>query len=279
MITLYRPGQRFPAVSVTGKNCDLMCAHCQGIFLDHMKDASSPEKLFSEASELADAEGIGMLISGGCDASGKVPLAGFYDILAKIKNEFDLILNVHTGLADQDEIPALKNAGVDIVSIDIIGSAEAAGRVYGLDTAPWDYEALLARLEGAGMNYVPHVTIGLDSGGGSGETEAIDMISGFNPKMMVFNGLMQTPGLDGSAGVGQAHFSKVLEYGTEKLSSSMKIGVGCMRPRNLEIPYDLIISGQIDAIAMPSRRLKTMLANNKINYLEKDGCCALASLE
>lgn len=279
MLTLYHPGQRFLTASVTGKNCDLNCTHCQGIFLDHMKDASSPDKLLAIGNELDRQGGIGMLVSGGCDGSGKVPLTGSYDTLAEIKSEFNLILNVHTGLAGQDEILALNNAGVDIVSVDIIGSTEVAQKVYGLGASPWDYEALLARLEDASVNYVPHVTIGLDSGGESGEIEAIDMISGFNPGMVVFNGLMKTPGLDSSAEVSQAHFSKVLEYGANKLAGSMKLGVGCMRPRNLEIPFDLISSGQIDAIAMAPGRLRTMLADNKIDFVEKDGCCALASLE
>ena len=101
MLTLYNPGNNFMTVSVTGRNCDLMCSHCKGTFLKHMEPVSEPEDLYRLAIDLAGRGGIGILVSGGSDKSGRVPLSQHYDVLARIKNETELILNVHTGMVEQ----------------------------------------------------------------------------------------------------------------------------------------------------------------------------------
>ncbi len=279
MLTLYHPGRNFLSVSVTDTECELECRHCQGAFLKHMTPASDPNILYNKAIELAANSGIGMLISGGCDTKGKVPLDNHYETLARIKQDTDLILNMHTGLIGPDDILALNKIKPDIVSIDICGSQQAVKNVYGLDAGPWDFEALMSRLEDAELNYVPHVTIGLDRGLDSGEGAAIDMIADFNPKMVVLNALMQTPGLDHSTSVDVEYFYEVLGYATERLPDNIKLGIGCMRPRNLEIPVELARSGRLQALAMPSGRFRKKLDDETIKYNERDGCCALTSLD
>ncbi len=279
MITIYHPGEDFISVSVTGSSCALDCTHCHGVFLKHMAPATAPDKLLELAREI-DANGsIGMLVSGGCDSEGKVPLDDLYDTLAQIKNETSLILNLHTGMVGPEDILSIKNTGVDIVSIDVCGSQEAIKNVYGLDTDLSDHEALMARLEDADLNHVPHVTVGLDAGRPSGEMSAIDMISGFNPRMVVFNALMRTPGHDPVILEDAAYFSRVLEYASSVFSDDIIIGIGCMRPRDMDLPLNLIKDGSIKAIAMPSKRLTSRLASEGIEFQQRNGCCALSSLD
>ena len=53
-ITFFLPGMfiqnglsgKYPAVSITGSRCDLMCDHCQGKLLESMIPAPGPEALF-----------------------------------------------------------------------------------------------------------------------------------------------------------------------------------------------------------------------------------------
>ncbi len=290
MLTLYHPGRNFLSVSVTDTECELKCQHCQGAFLKHMEPVSKPDDLYRLAIDHSKNNGIGMLISGGCDAEGKVPLTNHYETLARIKEDTDLILNIHTGLIGPNEILALKKIEPDIISIDICGSQKAVKNVYGLDGGPWDFEALMARLEDAELNYVPHVTIGLDRGFDSGEGAALDMISGFDPKMMVLNALMQIPGLqcsssshspgyDHATSVDAEYFYEVLGYAAERLPHNIKLGIGCMRPRNLEIPFGLVSSGRLEALAMPSGKFRKKLDDEGVEYDERDGCCAITSLD
>jgi len=279
LLTLYQPGKDFLSVSVTGTSCALDCAHCHGMFLKHMASATAPGKLFELAREMDANGGIGMLVSGGCDSEGKVPLDGFHDVLAQIGDETDLITNLHTGMVDSDDISSIKKAGVDIVSIDVCGSPEAMKNVYGLAADPWDHEALMSRLEDAEINYIPHITVGLDAGKPSGEMLAIDMIACFNPRMVVFNALMRTPGHDSSRLEDADYFSRVLEYASSVFSDDIIIGIGCMRPRDMALPFDLIKNGRIKAIAMPSKQLMSRLASEGIEFRQRNGCCALDSLD
>lgn len=57
-------GPKFVDVSITGKNCELMCDHCASKILWHMIPATTPEELKRVGEELK-AKGIeGILISG-----------------------------------------------------------------------------------------------------------------------------------------------------------------------------------------------------------------------
>ena len=77
--------------------------------------------------------GTGVLLSGGCNPVGRVDFSGFHDTIRDIKYETGLILNIHTGLVDTAESAALVDAGVDVISFDMVGSTETIHRVYGTD--------------------------------------------------------------------------------------------------------------------------------------------------
>ena len=75
----------FTALSVTGSSCSLCCAHCNGLLLLNMYDASSAEKFITRVDQLADAGSQGVLISGGSDTNGAVPLLPFMEGIAHAK--------------------------------------------------------------------------------------------------------------------------------------------------------------------------------------------------
>jgi len=92
---------------------------------------------------------------------------------------------VHSGLIDHETAEMLKEAGVDTVSIDIIGSDETIREIYNLDASTKDYEDSLRALSTAKINFTPHVLVGLHYGKLKGEIKALEMISKYNPSALI----------------------------------------------------------------------------------------------
>ncbi|RLE50075.1 MAG: hypothetical protein DRJ33_07710 [Candidatus Methanomethylicota archaeon] len=70
----YTPYPRFASISITGSRCELLCKHCQGHYLSQMIPAETPEKFLAVIEKLAKKDVKGILVSGGFDRSGKLPL-------------------------------------------------------------------------------------------------------------------------------------------------------------------------------------------------------------
>ena len=82
----------FPSISITGPSCSLRCKHCNGIVLNTMYPAHSPERLIELCKNLRKKGAVGVLISGGCSPNGSVPLENFLDAMAEIKRDLKLTL-------------------------------------------------------------------------------------------------------------------------------------------------------------------------------------------
>src|SRR5512138_3521678 len=72
----------FPTVSVTGNSCALNCKHCGGKVLKTMHPAVSPKELLELGRKLVVEGAKGVLVSGGCQPDGSVPLEAFADVLS-----------------------------------------------------------------------------------------------------------------------------------------------------------------------------------------------------
>ena len=97
--TLPYQKDRFAAISVTGSHCDLRCAHCKGRLLESMIPAEDPKTFLQVAERLRLDGAHGILLSGGADKQGEVPLSKFIPAIKAIKGkdpQFKVI--VHTGL-------------------------------------------------------------------------------------------------------------------------------------------------------------------------------------
>ena len=95
-LKVYNPSKRFPAISITGSECSLHCEHCNEKYLKGMKPILTNYDLESFLMEHSQNNGIGVLISGGCDPDGTVPLKNFLDTVKKVKKKSNLIINTHT---------------------------------------------------------------------------------------------------------------------------------------------------------------------------------------
>ena len=152
-----------------------------------------------------------MLVSGGSTLEGKVPLDPFIPTLRWIKENTDLILNIHTGLVNREEAEALAFTSADIASVDLVGKDDTVRRVYGLDASLNDYVESLYVLKDAGMNVAPHVTLGLDFGEIVGEDDALTAALTLEPEVLVINALIPTAGT-GMADVKPPSHVTIIEY-------------------------------------------------------------------
>jgi len=172
------PKNRFAAISVTGKQCVLQCSHCRGKLLESMIPAETPDALFQITDRLRSEGALGVLISGGADQHGEVPLERFIPAIAWIKQKdpgFRVIC--HTGLLQKETAVRLKEAGVDQILIDVIGDDDTIREVYHLNKRVEDYEETLMMLKGMGHRLAPHVIIGHHFGEIRGEWRALEIIS------------------------------------------------------------------------------------------------------
>ncbi|MDO9536998.1 MAG: radical SAM protein [Thermoplasmata archaeon] len=268
LVTIYNPSDNFITVSLTGDQCQLQCPHCQARYLKHMTPAITPEELYRLAETSANTGVKGMLISGGCDASGQVPIFDYLDIIKYIKENIDISINIHTGFIHLDNIPLLVGKGIDVVSFDVIGSPDVVKKIYGLDLEPDYFDKALATFKEQGLKVVPHITASLDAGKDSGEEEALRIIARHDIPIMVINALMSKEH-DSSD-----RLVEVLRLARKILPHKTGIGIGCMRPRGDILDADTVLELGIVSIAMPSKGLVRELKKRGVEIVEKGGCCA-----
>lgn len=181
----------FIAMSLTGSKCALMCDHCKSKVLHSMRRIPLGRDLYQMAEDLFKRGTRSILISGGCDADGKVPHLQYIDQIARIKSKLPLRIIVHSGLVDEELALALKEAGVDGAMIDIIGDNETIRKVYHLKRkSVEDYERSLELLVRSGLSVIPHIVIGLHYGKILGEYRAMEMIRPYQISALIFVILM-----------------------------------------------------------------------------------------
>jgi hypothetical protein len=104
---------RFPSVSISGSACALSCLHCNKEYLKFMAPATTPAALVHFAESLVENKsGEGLLVSGGCDADGRMlNLPRFLPALAKL-HKMGIIVKLHTGLVDEKLARDIVEAGI-----------------------------------------------------------------------------------------------------------------------------------------------------------------------
>jgi uncharacterized radical SAM superfamily protein len=243
-----------------------------------MTNVNSPEKLKHFARRLEEKNGIGLLVSGGSDKAGKVPLRNFYDSLRWIKEHTGLIANLHTGLMDKVEARKIAETGVDIVSVDVVGSNETIKQVYGIDACVEDYRETLFNLKEAGVPHVvPHVCIGLHFGEVLGEFSAINMLENMDLENIVLLGLIPTPGtpMADVAPPSTDDFTKIVESIQEILPGT-HVSIGCMRSKQDKGLFETsVLSAGVDRLVLPSQSTIKWALEQGYNVKIIDGCCSI----
>ncbi|GIT09632.1 MAG: hypothetical protein CM1200mP30_32620 [Pseudomonadota bacterium] len=63
----------------------------------------------------------GILISGGCDRHGRVPILPHIQDLIRVRRELGMTIRVHPGLPDEETTVGLAKLDIDGAMVDIIG--------------------------------------------------------------------------------------------------------------------------------------------------------------
>jgi len=280
-LKVYIPGRKFPAISITGDNCELNCEHCNRKYLKGMKPITNSKNLEAFLMEHHRNGGIGALISGGSLSNGSVPLFNYLDTIKKVKNKTGLIINTHTGLVDERTAQKLADVGVDIISFDVNMDKEIIEDIYHLDKDLEDYKKAIQLLEQFKLNIVPHICIGLHYGNLNKELESLKYIkeSKIKPSLIVLIALIPPNRLNKRFKTPSASdIAKVIAI-TRLVFPKTEISLGCMRPRK-KTRYSLemkALRAGITRIEMPLKKVLSSFKekNPHINYQFFSACCAV----
>ena len=263
LIRFDRPTKTLP-VSLTGPHCALNCAHCGGYYLRHMRPIWDVR-----------ADGAAScLISGGCDAQGRVPVTRHLEKVARLRQ--GRRLNWHVGLVDEGELRAIVPY-VDVISFDIVGDAETVREVYGLELALDDYMRTFDMLR-RHARVVPHLTIGLRGGELSGERKALQALRARSVETLIFIILIPTEGT-AYANCAPPQLADVLDLLLDariKLPST-RLYLGCMRPHGVyrQAVDELAVRAGLNAVVNPSRSAERAAKELGLRIVWGDECCAL----
>lgn len=237
--TFYLPGMirsgrergRYPALSITGTRCDLLCEHCKGRLLEPMIQVQDPAGLHRVSTRLKQQGALGILLSGGCDKSGKLPWERYYGAIARAYDETGLFLSAHVGFPDRETSSQLKQAGVRQALIDVMGDPETAEQVYHLKSR--DVVDALEGIFQSGLSAAPHVVAGLFYGRLRGERRALELISRYEPDVLVIVVLTPLKGTPMASVVPPSPLEVArLVAEARLLMPEVPISLGCERPRN-----------------------------------------------
>ncbi|HWQ74726.1 MAG TPA: radical SAM protein [Syntrophomonas sp.] len=267
----------FVNLSVTGEGCACRCEHCNGRLLQSMLATSTPAAMRTAVDRIVAQEGRGILVSGGANSFGEVPLLPFAEVLAYARQQ-GLTVLVHSGLIRRETARALKAAGVDQVLMDIIGDRDTIAQVYHLDQTPEQYLQSMLICREEGLQIAPHVIIGLHFGQIKGEYQALQMIQQAEPETVLL------PILTPACGTAMANVSPPPPDETEKVFATARImfpdtpiSLGCARPpgiykRNVEIRA---VDCGVNGIAYPDEHTVEYACSRGLETVFDEACCSL----
>lgn len=269
----------FLSLSVTGTSCSLHCEHCDGRLLKGMESTPTPESLYERCLEIKSQGGEGVLISGGSDSEGHVPLERFGKAIGKVKNELGLQVVVHTGLVTPETAYQLAEAGIDAAMLDVIGDDEVSSKVYHISDGSRKMRRSLDILEEHKIPTVPHILVGLNYGQLGGEIEALQMISEGSPSAVVIIALSpvrKTP-MENVTPPSPENIGRIMSVARFGFSD-IPILLGCARPmgqHKMDTDKYAIRSG-MNGIAMISQEGVDFAREQGLEPTFEDVCCSLA---
>jgi len=268
---------RFVSISVTGADCALACDHCNSKVLEGMRPLRGA-RLSDLCAEVAARGARGVLVSGGCDRQGRVPLLRHVPDLARARRELGLAVRVHPGLADEATAAALGEIDVDGAMLDVIGAEDKIREVYHLDVPVAAYERAMGRLARHGVPLVPHIVLGLHYGKLLGEWTALEMIARHRPKLLVLVVLMPLYGT-AMAATAPPPVGELGEFfvTARRALPDTPIALGCARPlgpAKKEIDR-LAVDAGLTGIAYPAEGIVAYAESRGLTPAFHDACCGV----
>ncbi|EKD83708.1 MAG: hypothetical protein ACD_39C00506G0001, partial [uncultured bacterium] len=163
-----------------------------------------------------------------------------------------------------------------VVSFDLPGNDAVIRDVFKLPYSAIDFQNLFTSYS-KHFDTVPHICIGLNRGGNSGEEHSLDFLSGLPLKQAVFIIFRPTPGTEFAA-ASPPEAERVVElikYAGAKLTCELLLG--CMRPAGQYRSQIDILAWMhgIRKIVQPDHGLLNALKHHGVKINEYSNCCAL----
>jgi len=276
-INFFITSDTFPSISVTGNSCSLMCQHCKGKLLQRLIPATTCEELEKKALALYARGAKGILLTGGCDEHGRVPIRSILPAIKKLKEKTDLIIIAHTGFITPGEAELLKDSGLSGIGFDVMGDMDAVKEVYGLHVSEKDYIDSLHAISDSGLSIFPHVCVGIHFGKLGGEFHALEMIGSIEPSTVIITGLMPVAGTPmGHIKPKLSDFEKVIKKAIE-LFPRTPIVLGCAHSSGkdrAQIEKTALLCG-VSGIAAPTLRTIEFARENGYEMNFYGTCCGL----
>lgn len=273
-----RHPEAFVALSLTGDQCWLQCDHCQGQFLTSMRRLPPGHTLFSFCQALAQRGTRGLLVSGGSDPRGRVPLLPYLEDLGRAKRELGFRVLVHTGLADEELARGLREAGVDGALMDVVGSPRTAAQVCHLPVKVRDYQDTLEQLTRYGVPAMPHIVLGLHYGRFLGERRALRLVASYPVAALVLVVITPLPGTP-MEGITSPPLPVICRFfrAARKALPRTPILLGCARPPGPgKAALDrLAVAAGLDGIAYPAAGIAAYARHQGRTPRFRETCCAL----
>jgi uncharacterized radical SAM superfamily protein len=243
-----------------------------------MTPAETPDKLKEFCIELEKRDGIGILVSGGSNKDGTVELRPFLGVLNWIKENTDLIVNIHTGLLNKEAADEIRATGIDVVSVDVVGHNDTIKEVYGLKADVEDYLNTLHTLKETGIKHViPHVCLGLHFGEILGEYRALEIACSIDPEVLVILGLIPTKNtaMELIDPLPIMEIINIINF-TRINYPKVDISLGCMRTRQEKEKLEwLALDAGVNRISTPSNSTIRKARQKGYEIKVLDGCCAI----
>ena len=255
------------AVSSTGADCSLNCAHCGGHYLKGMQPL--PPAVAQRQANIKS-----FLVSGGCDLKGTVPH------LAKLNEIKELAahgtINLHTGLVTEEEAAVLGEVAA-VVSFDLLLDGEIINDVYGLQASPRDFMESY-RLLRKYTRVVPHLCLGLNRGVIGGEQNALQFLQEEGADAITFIVFLPTPGT-AFAGCNPPPVAEVGDFlaMSRIMFPPIPLSLGCMRPGGkYRTALDCIaIKAGINKIVQPAPAARLLAGELGLEIVKGEECCSL----
>ncbi|HIH43688.1 MAG TPA: hypothetical protein HA257_00980, partial [Candidatus Methanoperedenaceae archaeon] len=216
-----------------------------------------------------------LILSGGCDEDGSVPVHSALQDAVSVKRATGMRLSAHTGITGRERALVLARF-IDMALVDVVGSDETIREVYGLDKTTADYESTLKNLSDAGIPLAPHIIIGLHGGELRGEFTALRMAAKYHPCAVVLVVFIPTNGtpFEDAPKTGITDVAKVIIEARRMFD--VPVSLSCVRPggsyRSL-LDECAILCG-VDRLAVPSARAYSVCSELGLGVQEARGCCS-----
>ncbi len=284
-ITMYLPGMfsfdgirgDYPAISMTGKKCSLLCDHCKGQLLRTMPAAATPDELVEKAIRYEKKGCHGILVTGGCDREGRLPWKKFLPAVRQIKEKTGLFVSGHSGIIDAETAKGFKDAGVDQALMDVIGDDSTYQKICHVNHGVSKIYDTMKYLADAGVDIIPHIICGLENGSIRYEEAALEAVKQYNPAQLVIISLMPLPKtpLWGKTPPAAEEISEIIVKARLMMPGTLQ-SLGCARQRG-DIKKEIFaIDAGINRMAIPSEEALEYAAELGLEIKYQKTCCSVS---